>query len=77
LGIAEVDVTIDVTSIMSTLIATAASLGGLLWGIHTYRQGQISQRKDIIFPLIKEFDESKEMITANKILNVYFHRLNT
>ncbi|NOJ27041.1 MAG: hypothetical protein DA330_03405 [Nitrososphaera sp.] len=60
---------IDVTAVIQAAIPTGVGLGGFLWGIHTYRQGQNLKRKDILFSLIDEFDKSKKMDLAKKILD--------
>jgi hypothetical protein len=61
---------IDNTAIISTIIGAAAGLGGLFWGLYTYKKEQLLKRKDILFPLIKELDEeSKVIIYAKNILD--------
>jgi hypothetical protein len=61
---------IDNTAIISTIIGAAAGLGGLFWGLYTYKKEQLLKRKDILFPLIKELDEeSKEIRYAKNILD--------
>jgi hypothetical protein len=60
---------LDLTAIISTIIPTAAGLGGLIWAVYTYRESLFLKRKDIIFPLIDEFDNSKEMKYAKDILD--------
>lgn len=50
-------------------ILASAGIGGLIWGIYTYREGQIAKRVEILFPLIREFDTSEEMILAKEILD--------
>ena len=61
---------IDITAIISTIIGAAAGLGGLFWGLYTYRKEQLLKRKDILFPLIKELDEeSKEIVYTKNILD--------
>jgi hypothetical protein len=57
------------TAIISTIIGAAAGLGGLFWGLYTYRKEPLLKRKDVLFPLIKELDESKEIMYAKKILD--------
>lgn len=56
-------------AIISTIIGAAAGLGGLFWGLYTYKKEQLLKRKDMLFPLIKELDESKEMMYAKNILD--------
>lgn len=55
--------------IVGTVIPTAAGLFGVLWGVHTYSQSQLLKRKEIIFPLIAEFDGSERMEIAKKLLD--------
>ena len=55
--------------IIGTVIPTAAGLFGVLWGVHTYRQSQLLKRKETIFPLIAEYDESTKMEIAKRILD--------
>jgi hypothetical protein len=59
----------DLSTIVVTVIPTLAGLFGLFWGTHTYREGQILKRKEIIFALIAEYDESEKMHVAKKILD--------
>ena len=51
------------------LIVAFGGLAGLMWGVYTYSESQTIKRKDLLFPLIKEFDESKEMQLAKDILD--------
>ncbi len=43
------------------ILGTFGGLGGILWGIYAYRSGQKSKKPEILFPLIKEFDDSDKM----------------
>lgn len=60
---------LDVTTIISTSIAAVAGLAAFIWGMYTYRKEQHIKRKDIVFPLIEEFDRSPEMKYAKEILD--------
>ena len=60
---------LDPTSIINALIGAGAGLGGFIWGLQTYKKDQHLRRKDIIFPLIKEFDESEQMKYAKDLLD--------
>jgi hypothetical protein len=67
----------DLATIVGTVIPTLAGLFGLFWGTHTYRDGQILKRKEIIFPLIEEYDdEPNKMLVAKKILDDFNLNLN-
>ena len=57
------------TAIITTIIPTVAGIGGLIWGIYTYKETQILKRQEILFPLIKEFDESDKMYYSKAILD--------
>ena len=46
-----------------------AGIGGLIWGIYTYNESQILKRQEILFPLIKEFDESDKVYYSKAILD--------
>jgi hypothetical protein len=60
----------EITGIIQAAIPTAVGLGGFIWGIHTYRQGQNLKRKEILFPLIEEFDKTEDhMVYAKKLLH--------
>jgi len=56
----------------AAIAATAGVIVTAIIGIRSYRQGQVVYKKDIqkdvVFPLIKEFDESTEMYYAKMIL---------
>lgn len=62
----------DSLSGIGTLLATAFGIGGLFWGIYTYRGSQTLKRQQILFPLIKEFDKSNEMSIAKALLDNYY-----
>lgn len=66
----------DLSTIIVTVIPTLAGLFGLFCGTHTYRDGQILKRKEIIFSLIAEYDESEKMHVAKRILDDYNLNLN-
>jgi hypothetical protein len=59
----------DLSTIVGTVIPTIAGLFALFWGAHTYSDGQLLKRKEIIFPLIEEYEKSKNMRIAKKILD--------
>jgi hypothetical protein len=59
----------DITPIIAALIAGAVALAGFFWGLVTYKKDQDLRRKDVIFPLINEFDESKQMKIAKYLLD--------
>jgi hypothetical protein len=44
-------------------------LGSVIVGIIAYNRAQVTKRADVLFPLIKEFDESKSMDYAKKIMD--------
>ena len=60
---------IDWTEVIKVLIPTAVGGVGAFWGIFTYREGQKLKRKEILFPLIDEFDRSSKMFLAKAILD--------
>jgi hypothetical protein len=59
----------DITPIIAALIAAVVVLVGFFWGLITYKKDQTLRRKDVIFPLINEFDESKQMKIAKYLLD--------
>src|SRR5215831_7017063 len=59
---------VDTTAIITTLIPTAAGIGGLIRGVYTYKESQILKRQEILIPLLKEF-ESDSMYYAKAILD--------
>jgi hypothetical protein len=59
----------DLELILGTAIPTLAAIFGLFWGTHTYRESQVLKRKEIVFPLMDEFDESEKMEVAKRILD--------
>jgi hypothetical protein len=65
----------DISQIINLVIAIAglSGVGGLFWGIYQYRENRIMKRKDILFQLVHEFDRSKEMDPAKKILDGYVY----
>jgi hypothetical protein len=60
----------DTSGVVQVLVAVAGFSGlfGLFWGIYQYRDGQIAKRKEVLFDLITEFDESEELLLAKLIL---------
>ena len=50
-------------------ILASAGIGGLIWGIFTYRDSQKAKRVEVLFPLITEFDTNKDIILAKEILD--------
>ena len=50
-------------------IVPIIGIGTLIIAIFTYHRAQISKRADVIFPLINEFDTSKNMKFAKEILD--------
>jgi hypothetical protein len=65
---------IDISAIVTTVIPTVAGVGtgifGIIWGVHTYKQGQIAKRQEVLFPLIQEFNNISNALThAKKILD--------
>jgi hypothetical protein len=53
--------------------ASASGLAGLFWGIYQYRETKAIKRKEILFDLIKEFDDpSNKMQYAKLILDRYY-----
>ena len=55
--------------LMGTAIPTLAGIFGVFWGTHTYRESQVLKRKEIVFPLMDEFDGSEKMEVAKRILD--------
>lgn len=58
-----------IAAIIAAIIPTIGGIVTGLWAIRRYNQDKIAKRKDIVFPLIEEFDKSKEMEFAKKILD--------
>lgn len=48
--------------------AAATAVGGVAWGVYQYRKGQITQRQQVLFELVKELNESPDMRLAKEIL---------
>jgi hypothetical protein len=65
----EVSIEYDITPIIAALIAAVVALVGFIWGLITYKKDQNLRRKDVIFPLINEFDESEQMKIAKYLLD--------
>lgn len=53
----------------SSLIPTVVGAVGLFQALFTYNESQTLKRKDIIFPLIDEFDNSEDLFLAKAILD--------
>ena len=56
--------------------ATVIGTVGFLWGMYTYGKNRRLQRKESLFPLLKEFDESKLMKLAKEILDDFTIEIN-
>ena len=54
---------------LGTILATVLGIGGLFWGLYTYRGAQTLKRQQILFPLIEEFDKPSEMSIAKALLD--------
>jgi hypothetical protein len=54
---------------IATLIPTAVGAVGLTQALYTYKENQKAKRKEIIFPLIDEFDNSEDLFLAKAILD--------
>lgn len=64
---------IDTTINIILTIASTSGIAGLFWGIYQYRASRIKNRKEILFELIKEFDDpSNKMQLAKYILDGYY-----
>ncbi|MBM3896185.1 MAG: hypothetical protein FJ360_00330 [Thaumarchaeota archaeon] len=65
----------DISLIIQLVIAIAGVSGvaGLFWGIYEYRENQKTKRKDTLFKLVHDFDISKEMHFAKKILDGFVY----
>jgi DNA replicative helicase MCM subunit Mcm2 (Cdc46/Mcm family) len=61
--------TINLEFAIATLIPTVVGVFGLYWTVKPYRENQTLKRKDIIFPLIDEFDNSEDLFLARAILD--------
>jgi hypothetical protein len=46
----------------------AAALGGVLWGVYEYSKARITARQQVLFEVIKEFNQSDQMKIAKDIL---------
>lgn len=50
-------------------LATAlAAMGGVFWGVYQYGKAQVTQRQAVLFELIKELNESPDLILAKQLL---------
>ena len=65
------DTDIDSLTKLFFSIAGLSGVAGLFWGIYQYRQNRIEKRKDILFELVREFDQSEKMNFAKRILDDY------
>ena len=54
---------------LGTLVPTIVGGVGLFESIYAYREGQLLKRKDLIIPLIDEFDNSEDIFLAKAILD--------
>jgi hypothetical protein len=59
----------NIVFLIGTLIPTAVAAIGLVNVLKTYREGQLLKRKDIIIPLIDQFDNSDDLFLAKAILD--------
>jgi hypothetical protein len=62
------------TSILVSIITAVSGVTtgsiGLFWAVHTYKKGQTLKRQEILFPLIKEFDDNTSLLhVAREILD--------
>lgn len=65
----------EITEII-TAIASMSAVGAIIFGIFQYKKDQINKKKDILFPLIEEFDDDcKKMDLAKKLLDEYKYKL--
>lgn len=69
---------VDLVALATLLVAVAGlagvvgGLGGLFLGIGQYRESQALKRKEILFNLVKEFDETTLLKTAKKLLDNFY-----
>jgi len=54
-------------------IAGLSGVAGLFWGIYQYRENRLQNRKETLFELIHEFDNSEKMFYAKKILDGFIY----
>jgi hypothetical protein len=59
----------DIVFLIGTLVPTIVGAIGLFNAIKTYRDGQLLKRKDLLIPLIDEFDNSEDLFLAKAILD--------
>jgi len=59
----------NIVFLVGTLIPTAVGAAGLYNALKTYKDGQVLKRKDLIIPLIDEFDNSEDLFLAKAILD--------
>jgi|SRR5919112_6715034 hypothetical protein len=59
----------EILKMLFDSIVPIIGIGGFIWGIFTYNKAQNVKKAEIIFPLIKEFDECRTMDYAKDILD--------
>lgn len=59
----------NIVFLIGTLVPTVVGAVGLFNALRTYRDGQLLKRKDLIIPLIDEFDNSEDLFLAKAILD--------
>jgi hypothetical protein len=59
----------DLITIITTIITTSIGIIGGLFGIITYRKNQTLKRQEIILPLMKEFDDNKNLHYAKELID--------
>jgi hypothetical protein len=59
----------NIVFLIGTLVPTAVGAIGLFNALQTYRESQVLKRKDIILPLIDEFDNSDDLFLAKAMLD--------
>jgi hypothetical protein len=62
------DVAQDILSLVIPILS-ASGIVGLFWGIYQYREARNDRRKETFFKLTEEFDNSRELFYAKKILD--------
>jgi Predicted ATPase involved in replication control, Cdc46/Mcm family len=59
----------NIVFLIGTLVPTVVGAVGLFNALRTYRDGQLLKRKDLIIPLIDQFDNSEDLFLAKAILD--------
>lgn len=59
----------NIVFLVGTLVPTVVGAVGLFNGLRAYKDGQRLKRKDLIIPLINEFDNSEDLFLAKAILD--------